>query len=129
MGMWIFAEYAWNIFVRADLRAQARGHSPRRVKMVLLVVFASLLRLMDKILHDPRTLNYGNYGIFLIMGNPLIIRVPFFLLFGFNKGTQKKKGKRVLLGHLASILTPPPPTKYRYSRKGEYAHQRLVPQY
>ena len=25
---------------------------------------------MDKILHDPlRTLNYGNYGIFLIMGN------------------------------------------------------------
>ena len=23
---------------------------------------------------------------------PLIIRVPFFLLFGFNKGTQKEKG-------------------------------------
>ena len=31
----------------------------------------------------------------------LIIRVPFFLLFGFNAGTQKeKKGKRVLLGIL-----------------------------
>ena len=29
-----------------------------------------------------------------------LIRVPFFLLFGFNKGTQKEKGKRVLLGHL-----------------------------
>ncbi|CAE7307584.1 unnamed protein product [Symbiodinium microadriaticum] len=28
MGMWIFAEYAWTIFVRADLRAQARGRSP-----------------------------------------------------------------------------------------------------
>ena len=28
-----------------------------------------VLRLMDKILHDLRTLNYGNYGIFLIMGN------------------------------------------------------------
>ena len=24
--------------------------------------------------------------------SPLIIRVPFFLLFGFNKGTQKEKG-------------------------------------
>ena len=24
---------------------------------------------MDKILHDLRTLNYGKYGIFLIMGN------------------------------------------------------------
>ena len=34
--------------------------------------------------------------------SPLIIRVPFFLLLGFNKGTQKKKGKRVLLGHLAT---------------------------
>ena len=32
--------------------------------------------------------------------SPLIKRVPFFLLFGFNKGTQKKKGTRVLLGHL-----------------------------
>ena len=60
MGMWIFAEYAWNIFVRADLRAQARGHSPRRVKMVLLVVFASLLRLMDKILQYPLEGIYHN---------------------------------------------------------------------
>ena len=25
-----------------------------------------------------------------------MIRVPFFLLFGFNKGTQEEKGKRVL---------------------------------
>ena len=33
--------------------------------------------------------------------SPLIVRVPFFLLFGFNKGTPpKKKGKRVLLGNL-----------------------------
>ena len=24
---------------------------------------------MDKILHDPKDPNYGNYGIFLIMGN------------------------------------------------------------
>ena len=33
---------------------------------------------------------------------PCIIRVPFFLLFGFNKGTLKpKNGKRVLLGNLA----------------------------
>ena len=23
---------------------------------------------------------------------PFIIRVPFFLLFGFNRGTQKEKG-------------------------------------
>ena len=27
------------------------------------------IRLMDKILHDPKDPNYGNYGIFLIMGN------------------------------------------------------------
>ena len=31
----------------------------------------------------------------------LTIRVPIYLLFGFNLGTQKKKGKRVLLGNLA----------------------------
>ena len=30
----------------------------------------------------------------------MIIRVPFFLLFGFNRGPKKKKGKRVLLGNL-----------------------------
>ena len=35
--------------------------------------------------------------------SPLIIRVPFFLLFGFNKGTQKKKGKRVLLENLVGF--------------------------
>ena len=35
--------------------------------------------------------------------SPLIIRVPFFLLFGLNKGNQKKKGKRVLLGHLRGL--------------------------
>ena len=28
-----------------------------------------IIRLMDKILHDPKALNYGNYGIFLIMGS------------------------------------------------------------
>ena len=33
-------------------------------------IFLQIILLMDKILHDPiRTLNYGNYGIFLIMGN------------------------------------------------------------
>ena len=32
--------------------------------------------------------------------NPIIIRVPFFLMFSFNKETQNKKGKRVLLGYL-----------------------------
>ena len=29
---------------------------------------------------------------------PLIIRVPFFLLFGFNKGTRKKKGQKGTTG-------------------------------
>ena len=38
--------------------------------------------------------------------SPSIIRVPFFLLFGFNKGTPKKKGKRVLLGNLDNIELP-----------------------
>ena len=33
--------------------------------------------------------------------SPWIIRVPFFLLFGSSKETQKEKGKRVLLGNLA----------------------------
>ena len=28
-----------------------------------------MIRLMDKILHYLRTLNYGNYGIFLIIGH------------------------------------------------------------
>ena len=43
-----------------------------------------------------RTLNYGNYGIFLIMGHagfcPSAVRVLFFLLLGFNMGTQIGKG-------------------------------------
>ena len=30
--------------------------------------------------------------------SPLIIRVPFFLLFGFNKGTQKEKGYKGTTG-------------------------------
>ena len=38
--------------------------------------------------------------------SPLIIRVPFFLLFGFNKGTPQKKGKRVLLGNLVEEPEP-----------------------
>ena len=38
--------------------------------------------------------------------SPLIIRVPFFLLFGFNKGAQKEKGQKgttggpSILGHM-----------------------------
>ena len=30
----------------------------------------------------------------------VIMRVPFFLLLGFNRESKKKKGKRVLLGNL-----------------------------
>ena len=30
--------------------------------------------------------------------SPLIISVPFFLLFGFNRGTQKEKGQKGLIG-------------------------------
>ena len=33
------------------------------------------------------------------------MRVPFLLLFGFNKGTKKKKGKRVLLENLVNVTT------------------------
>ena len=34
----------------------------------------------------------------------MILTVPFFLLmgFGFDKGTQKEKGKRALLGNLVT---------------------------
>ena len=32
-------------------------------------------------------------GIARFLSSPFIIRVPFFLLFGFNKGTLKKKAK------------------------------------
>ena len=32
--------------------------------------------------------------------------VPFFLLFGFNKGAQNKKGKRVLLRSLVYVEMP-----------------------
>ena len=36
------------------------------------------------------------------LSSPFIVRVPFFLLFGFDKGTlnKKKGGKRVLLRNL-----------------------------
>ena len=35
---------------------------------------------------------FGPFGWTRFPSNPLRIRVPFFLLFGFNKGTQKEKG-------------------------------------
>ena len=38
--------------------------------------------------------------------NPLIIRVPFFLMFRVNKETPNKEGKRVLLGYLALQQRP-----------------------
>ena len=38
---------------------------------------------------------------------PLIIRAPFFLIFGLNKGTQNERGKRVLLGNRGLINRGP----------------------
>ena len=40
----------------------------------------AIIRLMDKILHDPKDpINYGNYGIFLIMGHAgFCPQVPYF---------------------------------------------------
>ena len=40
--------------------------------------------------------------------NPLILRVPFFLLFSFNNETPTEKGKRVLLGSLVFDIDPNP---------------------
>ena len=37
------------------------------------------------------------------LSSPFIVRVPSFLLFGFKKGTLKKKGKRVLLRNLDAL--------------------------
>ena len=37
-------------------------------------------------------------SVLYFLGSPLIIRVPFFLLFGFNKGTQKEKGEEGTTG-------------------------------
>ena len=37
------------------------------------------------------------------LSSPFIIRVPLFLLFGFNRGTQEEKGKRVLLSNLEDV--------------------------
>ena len=50
------------------------------------------------------TIYWGLYSRF--PNNPIIIRVPFFLLFNFNKETPNKKGKRVLLGHLDYGVKP-----------------------
>ena len=47
-----------------------------------------------------RALNYGNYGIFLIMGSAGFC--PSTVL-GFSKGALKEKGKRVLLRNLGSM--------------------------
>ena len=32
------------------------------------------------------------FDLYRFPSSPLIVRVPFFLLFGFNKGAQKEKG-------------------------------------
>ena len=34
------------------------------------------------------------------LSSPIIIRVTFFLLFGFDREPKKKKGKRVPLGQM-----------------------------
>ena len=60
------------------------GITPFRVLVTLFITYEA-----------PRPLSKTRFP-----SSPLIIRVPFFLLFGFNKGTTKKKGKRVLLGNL-----------------------------
>ena len=45
------------------------------------------------------------------LSSPFIIRVPFFLIFSFNKGTRNKKGKRVLPRNLVVILNPEPDSR------------------
>ena len=35
--------------------------------------------------------------------NPLLIRVPIFLIFSFNKEIPNEKRKRVLLGYLGLV--------------------------
>ena len=55
-------------------------------------------------------------GLFRVLYNsrfpssPLITRVPFFLVFGLNKESQKIKGKRVLLGNLENTTHMKKPT-------------------
>ena len=55
-----------------------------------------------EVLRTPLLLGTENalYPLTRFPTGPLLIRVPFFLLFGVNKGTQEKGGKRVLLGNL-----------------------------
>ena len=45
-------------------------------------------------LRSSRGYESGVENILLGFPSPLEIRVPFFLLFGFNKGTQKEKGQK-----------------------------------
>ena len=47
--------------------------------------------------------------------NPIIIRVPFSLVFNFNKETPNKKGKRVLLGYLVDHNFANHPHEFRQS--------------
>ena len=46
---------------------------PGQLPIIFFRVPNYKILLMDKILHDPKEpINYGNYGIFLIMGNKVI---------------------------------------------------------
>ena len=36
----------------------------------------------------------SNYRDFGFLSSPMIMRVPFVLLFGFNKGARKTKGQK-----------------------------------
>ena len=50
------------------------------------------------------------------LSSPFVITVPFFLIFGFDKGTQKQKGQKgitqkprcVLTGEPGGLLIPVP---------------------
>ena len=36
----------------------------------------------------------GHQGLGKFLSSPLILRVPIFLLFGFDKGTRKEEGPK-----------------------------------
>ena len=90
--------------VYAHTQTQLIASSPEELKPLPGLGWPSYaFRMNCAHLPEPRRLgkmltDKGPYTRF--PSSPLEIRVPFFLLFGFTKGTPKKRDKRVLLGNL-----------------------------
>ena len=63
--------------------------------VILRAIYTYTVNIIQLLMSSGSTQNVS------VPSNPLIMRVPFFLMLSFKKETQNIKGKSVLLGNIA----------------------------